>query len=92
MKKFPAEKVPKSNTEGANYRSRQIFFQLPKQDYNIKYAHFINDDKSMTSFNEMKKRQFKDAVGIGNAVHFFELVWKLYIKQNSWTCNPFKSL
>lgn len=70
MKKFPVEKIPKSDTEGANYRARQIIFQLPKQDFNIQYANFLNDNKSKTSFDELKKRQFKDAIGIGNYMLF----------------------
>ncbi|XP_065667450.1 testin isoform X2 [Hydra vulgaris] len=64
MRKIPKSKVPKTDSEGARYRARQIFYQLPKQDYNRKYANFLKED-AKPSFDELSKFRLKSALGIG---------------------------
>ena len=65
MRKIPKSEVPKIDSEGARYRARQVFYQLPKQDFNSKYANFLKEDAKI-SFYGVGKFRLKSALGIGN--------------------------
>ena len=38
---LPAEKVPKSDSDGAKYRELQLSYQLPKQDLSLEHCHHV---------------------------------------------------
>ena len=64
MEQIPVERTPKKGTEGARYRARQLFFQLPRQDYSPKYAKFLKEE-AKPSFFDLCKDRSETAVGIG---------------------------
>ena len=64
MDQLPAEKVPKQRTEGAKYRARQLFYQLPRQDFSTKYSKFLKEEEKQ-SFIDMNNEKVEDALGIG---------------------------
>ncbi|XP_066920228.1 testin-like [Clytia hemisphaerica] len=68
MRSLPLEKVPKKHSTGGDERARQLVYQLPKQDYNIKYANSVTDEKSHKSFNDMKRRLVRDSLGVGSII------------------------
>ena len=65
MRKFQSDQVPKLDSKGANHRARQLVYQIPKQDFNTKYAQFLEDAKSQKSFDELRRRMIRDAIGVG---------------------------
>ena len=70
MRSLPLEKVPRKRSTGGDDRARQLVYQLPKQDYNIKYANFVTDEKSHKSFSDMKRRLVRDSLGVGKMIFF----------------------
>lgn len=64
MDQLPIEKVPKNYSEGAKYRARQLFYQLPRQDFSTKYAKFLHQEAKQ-SFTDMNEERNETALGIG---------------------------
>lgn len=64
MDQLPAEKVPKTRKDGAKYRARQLFYQLPRQDFSTKYAKFLKEEAKQ-SFFDLSQERTENVVGIG---------------------------
>lgn len=64
MRNFSKENIPKVNTEGANFRARQLMHQLPLQDYHSAAANFLTES-SKNSFEDLAKKRVKKALGVG---------------------------
>ena len=62
MRKLPKPEIPKVGSVGSKYRARQILYQLPQQDFNIKYAKFST---AIPSFSELARVRVSDSLGIG---------------------------
>ena len=64
MEQLPVEKVPKTRKDGAKYRARQLFYQLPRQDFSTKYAKFLKEEAKQ-SFFDLSQERVENVVGIG---------------------------
>lgn len=63
MDQLPPEKIPKKRSEGGKYRARQLFYQLPRQDFSTKYAKFLKEE-AKESFFDMNEDRNGNAQGI----------------------------
>lgn len=68
MEQLPVEKVPKIRSEGGKYRARQLFYQLPRQDFSTKYAKFLHEDAKQ-SFLDLNEERREYVIGIGRFYH-----------------------
>ena len=66
MDQLPPEKVPKNRSEGGKYRARQLFYQLPRQDFSTKYAKFLQEEAKQ-SFLDLNQERIENSVGIGES-------------------------
>ncbi len=64
MEQLPLEKTPGKSGEGAKYRARQLFYQLPRQDFSPKYAKFMKDE-AKPSFLALSEERSESVIGIG---------------------------
>lgn len=64
MDQLPPEKVPKKRSEGAKYRARQLFYQLPRQDFSTKYAKFLKEE-AKESYFDLNEDRNRSILGIG---------------------------
>ena len=57
MDQLENPKVPLRDSQGAQYRARQIIIQLPKQDFSTDYCHEINAGGMSGAFGEFRTRR-----------------------------------
>ena len=77
MDQLPPEKIPKKRSDGGKYRARQLFYQLPRQDFSTKYAKFLKEE-AKESFFDMNEDRNGSALGIGECRSVFtlcNLIW-----------------
>ncbi len=70
------EKVPGKGGEGAKYRTRQLFYQLPTQDFSPKYAKFMKEE-AKPSFLALTEERSENVIGIGKVNSFVVLSFSL---------------
>eukprot|EP00794_Sanderia_malayensis_P007250 gene7250-8058_t len=63
MEQLPSEKVPSRRGDSGSYRVRQLFYQLPRQDFSPKYAKFLKEE-AKPSFLSLSEERALDGVGI----------------------------
>lgn len=71
MNCLPDEKVPYVNSLGEQYRAKQLLYQLPPHDSEVKHCHNLNEDekRELRSFHARRR---KDCLGRGNVRTFPE--------------------
>lgn len=65
MSAMPVDKIPYVNSEGEQYRSKQLLHQLPPQDSDVKHCRNLSEDekRELRSFHGRRR---KDCLGRGN--------------------------
>ncbi|KAH8373028.1 hypothetical protein KR009_010550 [Drosophila setifemur] len=56
---LPDDKVPYVNSPGEKYRVKQLLYQLPPQDNEVRYCHSLSDEerKELRIFSAQRKRE-----------------------------------
>lgn len=65
MNSLPEDKIPYVNSIGENYRAKQLLYQLPPHDSEVKHCHNLSEEekRELRSFHGRRR---KDGLGRGN--------------------------
>ena len=64
MLKLPQDKVPKVNSSGAAYRTRQLIYQMPLQDFSSKHCRKLPPDQEL-AMDDVSNKRVEKALGVG---------------------------
>lgn len=69
MYNLPEDKIPFVNSPGEAYRAKQLLYQLPPHDSEVKHCHNLSEDekRELRSFHGRRR---KDCLGRGNVRTF----------------------
>lgn len=65
MNRLPEDKIPFVNSIGENYRAKQLLYQLPPHDSEVKHCHNLTEEEKR-ELRTFHGRRRKDCLGRGN--------------------------
>ena len=69
MGSLPEDKIPYVSSIGEQYRAKQLLYQLPPHDSEVKHCHNLSEDEKRELRNFHARRR-KDCLGRGNVRSF----------------------
>ncbi|XP_057313204.1 prickle planar cell polarity protein 3-like isoform X2 [Hydractinia symbiolongicarpus] len=69
MGSLPEDKIPYVNSIGEQYRAKQLLYQLPPHDSEVKHCHNLSEDEKR-ELRTFHGRRRKDCLGRGNVQTF----------------------